>query len=505
MSSSTNKLSLWSLTALVVGSMIGAGIFSLPATFGRATGGFGAIIAWCIAGGGMLMLAFVFQTLAQRKPDLDSGVFIYAKAGFGNYLGFISALGFWAGSCIGNVSYFVLIKSTLGGFFPVFGDGNTLSAVLVATAILWGFHILILRGVKNAASINTIATIAKILPIFIFIIVLIFAFKGNYFMLNFWGTPEVASSLASTGDLSHLNDYGYVGHAAATITTTTEPESLFSQVRSTMLVTVFVFLGIEGASVYSRYAKQRSHVGIATVLGFVGVLCLLVLITMLSYGVMLRPDLAALRQPSMAGVLEVIVGRWGAIFISVGLIVSVLGAYLSWSLLAAEVLFSAAKSESMPKVFGTENSNAVPSAAVWLTNITIQVFLILTLFSQYAFQLALELTSSLTLIPYLLVGAYGLKLAWTGETYETDKANIKKDLIIAAVATLYSLLMLYAGGMKYILLSAVIYGPGTLLYIIAKREQHAKVFTSAEMGLFVIVMVAAIVAIYSIATGVITI
>ncbi|KEY60948.1 amino acid permease [Serratia sp. DD3] len=505
MSSSTNKLSLWSLTALVVGSMVGAGIFSLPATFGRATGGFGAIIAWCIAGGGMLMLAFVFQTLAQRKPDLDSGVFIYAKAGFGNYLGFISALGFWAGSCIGNVSYFVLIKSTLGGFFPVFGDGNTIPAVLVATAILWGFHILILRGVKNAATINTIATFAKILPIFIFIIVLFFAFKGDMFMLNFWGTPEVATSLAGTGDLSHLNDYGYVGHAAAAITATAEPESLFSQVRSTMLVTVFVFLGIEGASVYSRYAKERSHVGIATVLGFIGVLCLLVLITMLSYGVMLRPDLAALRQPSMAGVLEAIVGRWGAIFISVGLIVSVLGAYLSWSLLAAEVLFSAAKSESMPKVFGTENSSAVPSAAVWLTNITIQVFLILTLFSQYAFQLALELTSSLTLIPYLLVGAYGLKLAWTGETYEKDKANLKKDLIIAAVATFYALLMLYAGGMKYILLSAVIYGPGTLLYIIAKREQHAKAFTPAEMGLFVIIMVAAIVAIYSIATGVITI
>jgi arginine:ornithine antiporter/lysine permease len=503
-SSSTNKLSLWSLTALVVGSMIGAGIFSLPATFGRATGGFGAIIAWCIAGGGMLMLAFVFQTLAQRKPDLDSGVFIYAKAGFGDYLGFASALGFWAGTCIGNVSYFVLIKSTLGAFFPVFGDGNTIPAVLVASVILWGFHILVLRGVKSAAAINTIATIAKILPILIFVIVLIFAFKSDIFVLNFWGAPETAS-LASVGDLSHLNDYGYVGHAAAAITPTAEPESLFSQVRSTMLVTVFVFLGIEGASVYSRYAKERSHVGIATVLGFVGVLCLLVLITMLSYGVLLRPDLAALRQPSMAGVLEAIVGRWGAIFISVGLIVSVLGAYLSWSLLAAEVLFSAAKSQSMPKVFATENSNAVPSSAVWLTNVTIQVFLILTLFSQYAFQLALELTSSLTLIPYLLVGAYGLKLAWTGETYETDKTDHKKDLIFAIIATFYALLMLYAGGMKYLLLSAIIYGPGTLLYIMAKREQQAKLFTPAEMVLFVIVMVAAIVAIYSIATGVITI
>lgn len=503
-SSSTNKLSLWSLTALVVGSMIGAGIFSLPATFGRATGGFGAIIAWFIAGGGMLMLAFVFQNLAERKPDLDSGVFIYAKEGFGDYLGFVSALGFWAGTCIGNVSYFILIKSTLGAFFPIFGDGNTIPAVVVASIILWGFHILLLRGVKGAASINTIATVAKILPILLFVIVLVFAFKSDVFMLNFWGSPA-ATSLISTGDVSHLDDYGYVGHAAASLVATVESESLFSQVRSTMLVTVFVFVGIEGASVYSRYAKERRHVGLATVLGFVGVLCLLVLITLLSYGVLLRPDLAALRQPSMAGVLESIVGRWGVVFISLGLIVSVMGAYLSWSLLAAEVLYSAAKSRSMPNVFATENKNSVPSSAVWLTNITIQIFLILTMFSEYAFQLGLELTSSLTLIPYFLVAAYGLKLAWTGETYEVDKASHTRDFVFAIIATFYALLMLYAGGTKYLLLSAIIYVPGTLLYIWARREQRQKVFTPAEMVLFIIITIAAIVAVYSIATGIITI
>jgi arginine:ornithine antiporter/lysine permease len=484
--------------------MIGAGIFSLPATFGRATGGFGAIIAWCIAGGGMLMLAFVFQTLAERKPDLDSGVFIYAKEGFGNYLGFVSALGFWAGTCIGNVSYFVLIKSTLGAFFPIFGDGNTIPAVVVASVILWGFHILLLRGVKNAASINTIATVAKILPILLFVIVLVFAFKSDIFMLNFWGSPA-STDLVATGDVAHLDDYGYVGHAAAFLAATTEPESLISQVRSTMLVTVFVFVGIEGASVYSRYAKERRHVGLATVLGFVGVLCLLVLITMLSYGVLLRPDLAALRQPSMAGVLESIVGRWGAVFISLGLIISVMGAYLSWSLLAAEVLYSAAKNGSMPRVFATENKNAVPSSAVWLTNTTIQIFLILTMFSEYAFQLGLELTSSLTLIPYFLVAAYGLKLAWTGETYEVNKAAHKRDFVFAIIATFYALLMLYAGGMKYLLLSAIIYVPGTLLYIMARREQQEKIFMPAEMVLFFIVTIAAIVAVYSIAAGIITI
>ncbi len=89
--------------------MVGAGVFSLPARFGVATGILGSLIAWAIAGTGMLMLAFVFQNLAIRKPDLDSGVFIYAKAGFGDYAGFNSAIGFWASAVAGNTFYWVFI------------------------------------------------------------------------------------------------------------------------------------------------------------------------------------------------------------------------------------------------------------------------------------------------------------------------------------------------------------------------------------------------------------
>jgi arginine:ornithine antiporter / lysine permease len=81
--SSVQKLTLLTMTGMVVGSMVGAGVFSLPRRFAQETGVTGALIAWLIAGTGMLMLAFVFQTLAIRKPDLDAGVYAYAKAGFG--------------------------------------------------------------------------------------------------------------------------------------------------------------------------------------------------------------------------------------------------------------------------------------------------------------------------------------------------------------------------------------------------------------------------------------
>src|SRR6478736_8584782 len=136
--SSDQKLSRGALIALVVGSMVGSGIFALPSAFGRATGGLGALIAWAIAGTGMLMLAFVFQTLSRRKPDLDAGIYAYAKAGFGDYPGFASAMGYWIGCCLADVACLVLIKATLGQFFPIFGDGTTPVAIAAATALLWG-------------------------------------------------------------------------------------------------------------------------------------------------------------------------------------------------------------------------------------------------------------------------------------------------------------------------------------------------------------------------------
>jgi arginine:ornithine antiporter/lysine permease len=473
--SSDQRLSRGALIALVVGSMVGSGIFALPSSFGRATGGLGALIAWGIAGVGMLMLAFVFQTLSRRKPELDTGIYAYAKAGFGDYPGFTSAVGYWIGCCLADVACLVLIKATLGQFFPIFGDGTTPIAIAAASALLWSVHFLIMRGIKEAAALNTIATVAKIVPILLFIVVVIFSFRTEVFAQNFWGGEE--STFANVSN----------------------------QVRNTMLVTVFVFVGIEGASVYSRYAKKRDDVGIATVLGFLGVLSLLVLVTIPSYGILLRPELTALPTPSMAGVLESIVGPWGRIFISIGLLISVLGNYLSWSLLAAEVLHSAAVNRTMPSFLARENAKKVPVGALWLTNIVIQVFLLVTYFAEYAFTLALKMTSSMTLIPYLLVAAYGLKLAWTGETYAADPSGRATDWIRSAIATIYAAGMIYAGGAKFLLLSALLYGPATALFIIARSEQKKTAFTVIEALLFAAILVAAAVGLYSLMAGTISI
>jgi len=432
------------------------------------------LIGWGITAVGMLTLAFVFQTLANRKPDLDGGVYAYAKAGFGDYMGFSSAWGYWISAWLGNVGYFVLLFSTLGYFFPIFGEGNTPAAIIGASVLLWAVHFLVLRGIKEAAFINLVTTVAKVVPLVLFALICLFAFRLDIFTADIWalGTPELGS--------------------------------VMNQVRNMMLVTVWVFIGIEGASIFSSRAEKRSDVGKATVIGFVTVLLFLVLVNVLSLGIMTQPELAKLQNPSMAAVLEHVVGHWGAVLISVGLIISLLGALLSWVLLCAEIMFAAAKDHTMPEFLRRENANQVPANALWLTNAMVQIFLVITLFSNSTYLSLIYLATSMILVPYLWSAAYAFLLALRSETYEQALAERKKDLIIGGIALLYAIWLLYAGGVKYLLLSALLYAPGAILFAKAKREVGQPIFTNVEKLIFAAVVIGALVAAYGLYDGFLT-
>ncbi|CRM42139.1 arginine-ornithine antiporter [Pseudomonas marginalis] len=474
MSESPGKLRLGALVALVVGSMIGGGIFSLPQNMAASADVGAVLIGWVITAVGMLTLAFVFQTLANRKPDLDGGVYAYAKAGFGDYMGFSSAWGYWISAWLGNVGYFVLLFSTLGYFFPIFGEGNTPAAVIGASVLLWAVHFLVLRGIKEAAFINLVTTVAKVVPLVLFVLIAVFAFKLDIFTADIWGVKNP--------------DLG----------------SVMNQVRNMMLVTVWVFIGIEGASIFSARAEKRSDVGKATVIGFITVLLFLMLVNVLSLGIMTQPELAKLQNPSMAAVLEHVVGHWGAVLISVGLIISLLGALLSWVLLCAEIMFAAAKDHTMPEFLRKENANHVPANALWLTNAMVQIFLVITLFSASTYLSLIYLATSMILVPYLWSAAYALLLAVRGETYENALKERRKDLFIGAVALIYAVWLLYAGGTKYLLLSALLYAPGAILFAKAKHELGKPIFTNVEKLIFAAVVIGALVAAYGLYDGFLT-
>lgn len=471
MTADSKQLKLGALVALVVGSMIGGGIFSLPQNMAASASVGAILIGWAITAIGMLTLAFVFQSLANRKPELDAGVYAYAKAGFGDYMGFSSAWGYWISAWIGNVSYFVLLFSTLGYFVPMFGEGNTLPAVIGASLVLWGVHFLVLRGIREAAFVNLVTTIAKIVPLILFIVITAVAFRLDVFTADFWGRGNI------------------------------ELGSVMQQVRNMMLVTVWVFIGIEGASIFSARAERRSDVGRATVIGFCSVLALLVLVNVLSMGIMNQAELAGLKNPSMAGVLEQVVGRWGAVLISLGLVVSLAGALLSWTLLCAEILFAAARDHTMPQFLRKENAKHVPVNALWLSNGLIQLFLIITLFNASTYLSLLYLATSMILVPYFWSAAYGLLLGLRDEGYAGAPGERRKDVMVSAIATFYAMWLVYAGGMQYVLLSALLYAPGVLFFAKAKHELGQPVFTVIEKLIFAAVLIGAVIAAYGLYDG----
>jgi arginine:ornithine antiporter / lysine permease len=467
---SSGTLGLGLLVALVVGSIIGSGVFGLPQNMAAGASAGAILIGWTITGVGMLMLARVYQMLALRKPELDNGVYAYARASSGEYVGFNSAWGYWISAWIGNVGYLVAAFSALGYFFPMFGEGNTQAAVVGASVVLWAIHFMVLRGIQGATVLNAVITLAKVVPLLLFIALVAMAFQLDTFKLDFWGSAALGPVL--------------------------------DQVKSTMLVTVWVFIGIEGASVYSARARNREDVGRATVIGFLICLLLLMAVSLLSMGLFTQPELAGLKNPSMAAVLEKAVGTWGAVLIYVGLIVSVGGGFLAWMLLAAESLFTPAGGGVMPNWLARQNHRKVPANALWLTNAMVQIFLIVTLFSKASYLALISLSTAMILLPYLFSAVYGLMLAWRGEGERSGQRP--GDLPIAALASVYCVWLLYAAGLKYLLLSALLYAPGAAVYIIAKKQRGERPFKPWELAVLALLLLLAALALYLLVDGQLT-
>ncbi|QKJ87223.1 Arginine:ornithine antiporter [Paramixta manurensis] len=428
------KLGLTALTALVLSSMLGAGVFSLPQNMAAVASPAALLIGWAITGVGIIFLALALLLLTRLKPELDGGIFTYARAGFGELVGFCSAWGYWLCAVIANVSYLVIVFSALGFFTDtpghvVFGEGNTWQAVLGASLLLWLVHGLVLRGVQTAASINLVATLGKLLPLGVFILLAIAAFNFDRFTVDFSGVQ--------------------LG------------QPVWEQVKSTMLITLWVFIGVEGAVVVSARARHKRDVGKATLMAVIAALGVYLLVTLLSLGIVPRAELAEMRNPSMAGLMTHLIGQWGNALIATGLVVSVCGAYLSWTIMAAEVPFLAAQQSAFPRTLNKQNRHGAPSASLWLTNGSVQVCLLLIWLTNSDYGTLLTIASEMVLVPYLLVGAYLFKVArWQQKPWAT---------FIAVGASLYGIWLLYASGPLHLLLSIVLYAPGVLLFLFARR------------------------------------
>lgn len=203
---------------------------------------------------------------------------------------------------------------------------------------------------------------------------------------------------------------------------------------------------------------------------------------------MSQPEVAALKNPSTAAILAKIVGPWGAWLINIGMVISVLGAFLSWTLLASEVPFIAAQSGLFPRWFSRLNQHGTPAHGLWATTLLVQLFLLVILLQESTYLALVNITTSAALVPYFFSAAYGLKLAWQDKACGQASA---RDLLLGAVATGYGLWLVYAAGVTYLLLATLLYVPGLLILHLARRQQGLAWGRAERLGGLLLVCLAA--------------
>lgn len=469
------------LASIVVSSMIGGGIYSLPQNMAAGASAGAVLLAWVITGIGIFFIANTFRILSDAKPDLTAGIYAYSKAGFGSYMGFNIGWSYWLCQICGNVGYAVITMDALNYFYPgVFAGGNNLASIIGGSLLIWFFNYLVLKGTKQATVINIIGTIIKIVPLVLFIIIMGFVFNSDKFSFDFWG--ENLASKASLGDLS-------------------------TQIKSTMLVTLWAFIGIEGAVVMSKRARKIQDVGKATVLGFLGCLAIYVLLSLLPFGFMTQDELGHVANPSTAGILEQIIGKPGAWLMNIGLIVSVLTSWLAWTMIVAEIPQAAGSDGTFPQEFAHENANGAPDVSLWVTSAMMQLFMVLVYLSSNAWSTMLSITGVMVLPAYLSCCAYLWKFCEDGEYPANFYVKRSFALLSGIVGSFYALWLIYAAGLNYLLMAIIFVALGIPVFIWAKKQKNpqAPAFTRWEMAIAWGLILLSIWAIFAFYKGIIAI
>lgn len=427
---------IWMMTAFVVGNMVGSGIFMLPGTLVQQSSPLAILLAWLVTGLGALMIALVFGNLSVRRPDLTAGPQSYARALFsspraGNVAGYSMVWGYWVANWAGNVAMITTFAGYLSAFFPIMKENTVLFSIgsfsvekgkfvtfLVCSALLWGFHTLLVRGLNGAGKLSFLSTATKVLGFALFIVVCLFAFDSTHMGPFFTPVPSSDGILLGLGE----------------------------QTNQAMLATMWAFIGIESAVVLSGRARSQRDVRMATIFGLAVSLVIYVGITFLTMGVLPLEQLKSSDKP-LVDALSVLLGSGGSTIMATLAIISLIGSTIGWIMLGAEPPYQAARSGMFPAFFAKSNRHGSPVHSLTVTNIMSQLFIFSTLSGTIseAFTFVITIATLANLLPYLVSALYQCKLAVSGQTYEGQSGNRLFDGIVGLVTILFSLWLIKQG------------------------------------------------------------
>jgi arginine:ornithine antiporter/lysine permease len=245
---------------------------------------------------------------------------------------------------------------------------------------------------------------------------------------------------------------------------------MLGQIKSTMLVTLWAFIGIEGAVVVSGRARNQRAVGIATIMGFAICLAIYVLLSVLPFGRMTQPELSALSNPSTAPLLSSVVGSWGGWVMNLGVIIALLTSWLAFTIMIVEIPYQAAKDGTFPRIFAHENANGAPDVSLWVTSGLMQLAMIFVYFANNAWNTMLSITAVMILPPYLASTGYLWQIAIQKKLPSTLSVSRIFALICGVAGTVYALWMIYAAGLSYLAMAFWFMAIGIAVYIWARRD-----------------------------------
>ncbi len=426
------NLGLWMLTALVVGNMIGSGVFLLPASL--AALGSVSIFGWALTGVGAILLALVFANLGRSMPR-TGGPYAYARSAFGDFVGFQTAWGYWIAVWAGNAAIAVAFVGYLGYFFPGV-VANGLSAALAAIAAIWLLTLVNIAGVREGGQVQLVTTILKFVPLAVIGLVGIFFIKGSNF-----------GAFAPTG--------------------------VFPGITSAAALTLWAFIGLESATVPAEEVKDpERNIPRATIIGTLLATGVYVLATVAIMGIIPNADLAKSTSP-FADAAQAIFGSWGGSAIALVAMISAFGALNGWILLQGRVPLAAAQDGLFPKAFAkVHGKRGTPVFGLVVSSILVTGLMLMNynqgLVAQFSFVILLATLT--TLVPYAYSAAAQAVL-WIREPERFSGRSFARDTIVASLAFAYSVWAIIGSGTDVIAKGFILLTLGIPVYVFLKWRQ----------------------------------
>ncbi|GLV84925.1 transporter [Streptomyces lavendulae subsp. lavendulae] len=421
---------------LVMGNIIGGGIFLLPASV--APFGTVSLVAFGVLTAGAIALALVFGRLAERHPQ-TGGPYVYVRAAFGDFAGFLAAYSYWITTWVSNAALAVAAVGYLGVLFPAVG-AHRWSMCLAALAVQWLPALANLAGTRYVGAVQLVATVLKLAPL------LLVAVGGLFFF-----DPANLGPFQATGQ----SPVGAVSASAA--------------------ILLFSYLGVESAAVSAGEVRDPArNVGRATILGTAGAAVVYLLGTLSVFGLVAHEKLVSSQAPFSDAVDAMFGGTWGGTAVACAAVISMVGALNGWTLLSAQTPYAAARDGLFPKVFETKR-RGVPVVGVLVTAVLASALTVYnyTAGSAGVFEMLVLVTTFTATVPYLLSTAAQLYFLASGQGERVRRGRLVRDAVLAALAFAFSMWLVAGSGYAAVYQGVLFLFAGVLLYaLMAARKQR---------------------------------